>query len=272
MVKSEAARAMPIEVTYERSDGTVMPLVPEPFCKYCCKPIRDDYADLETCYDCNKNGLRVGAEPAEERNGKVVKWSVRNLADLRPFFFRRTGAVGLYVTGKSVLYTQIWQLKRGSPAAAKRVAGLLAECMNYVLETRFHDFLNCQYLVPIPSGSASKTAPTNLLANALAEARTRYSVLDALELAPGYVSQRTMSNKQARWENPKGKILVSAAARRKVRNRRVLLVDDTFTEGSTAHWAAKALLDQGCQQVDVLVVGRAIDEKELEWIGYAGRV
>jgi predicted amidophosphoribosyltransferase len=263
---------MPTELTFSRSDGRVVPLVPSPFCEYCCKPIRDDYADLGTCYDCNKNRLRVGAEPLEERHGKVVKWSVRDLSDLRPFFFRRAGAVGLYVKRASVLYPEIWQLKRGSPIVVRKIAALLAECMNHVLETRFQDFVECPYLVPVPSGSGAKTAPTRILAEALARICDRFSVLDALELAEGYASQRTMTSREARWENPRGKILVRGTTRRRLRAKRLLLIDDTFTEGATAHWSAKALLDQGCRQVDVLVVGRATDAKELEWIGYTGRV
>ena len=262
---------MPTEVTFARSDGTVVPLVPEPFCKYCCNPVRDDYADLATCYDCNKNSMRVGAEPVEVK-GKITMWKLKDLADLRPFYFRRAGAVGLYVKNKSVLYPEIWQLKRGGPDKVKKVAQLLGECMDRVLETRFVDFLNCAFLVPIPSGSASETAPTLSLAKALKSFRKTFSILDALEFAKGYQSQRTMKTKEARWENPKDKVFVKGAARQDIRGQRLLLIDDTFTEGGTAHWSAKALLDQGCSQVDVLVVGRACDEKEIDWIGYKGKL
>ena len=261
---------LPSEITFMRSDGTVVPLVPEPFCENCCKPIRDDYADLGTCFDCNKNRFRVGAEPVEVK-GKITMWTFKDMADLRPFYFRRAGAAGLYVKRKSVFYREIWQLKRGGPDTSERAAELIAESMHHALEKRFNDFRKCTFLVPIPSGSGLVTAPTLRLANALASFLDRFSVLDALEFVEGYVSQRAMKTREDRWENPKDKFLVDRAAVREIRDQRLLLIDDTFTEGATTHWAAKALLDHGCAQVDVLVAGRACDQKELDWIGYEGR-
>ena len=256
------------EAIYVRSDGAEVPLVPEPYCEFCCKPIKDDYADLGTCYDCHTAGSRVGGEYTTNADGRT-RTTVRFLADLRPFFFRRAGAVGLYVSKLSFLYPEIWILKGGTRDGPK-VAALLAECMDHVIDTRFQEFGDASVLVPIPSGSGNSEASI-LLARELAERRDGMLVVESLRFAEGYVQQRGQ-NAEARWENPKGKVSVNPRTVSRLAGNTVLLIDDTFVEGGTAHWCSEAILGAGASDVYVLTVGRNVGPKELEYVGYTGRL
>ena len=43
-----------------------------------------------------------------------------------------------------------------------------------------------------------------------------------------------------------------------MRGKRIILVDDVFTSGSTANECAKTLLEAGAKQVDVLCVAKVV--------------
>lgn len=258
--------SVPEERTYIRSDDVIVPLVPRPYCRFCCKPIKDAFASTECCYDCSQNLKRV-AEPPQDMGkaaGKVLKFQ-----ETRPYYFRRAGAVGLYVTGRSLLYREIWKLKTEGESA-RETAVLLAECMDVVARSRFPEMMKCSVIVPVPSGSGSSDA-SQMLADSLSS-RVQVSMVDALARAPGYKSQREVQSKQGRWENPEGKLHVKPAAVDRIRGKKVLLIDDTFVTGGTAHWAAKTILDGGANDVFTLVAGRDVDGSELEYIGYNGRL
>jgi ComF family protein len=66
--------------------------------------------------------------------------------------------------------------------------------------------------------------------------------------------------KTQRRENLQGAFRVPDEARPRLEGRRVLLVDDVLTTGSTANAASRALLRAGAAQVDVLAFGRAVTE------------
>lgn len=56
--------------------------------------------------------------------------------------------------------------------------------------------------------------------------------------------------------NVKAAFAVTEAGRRRVRGRRILLVDDVLTTGATAEACARALLDAGARAVDLAVIAR----------------
>lgn len=63
----------------------------------------------------------------------------------------------------------------------------------------------------------------------------------------------------ARAQNVRGAFRVSPSRRGEVEGRRVLLVDDVYTTGSTAGSAARALLKAGARQVDLLTFSRVAE-------------
>ena len=63
-----------------------------------------------------------------------------------------------------------------------------------------------------------------------------------------------------RQENLQGAFRVPAEARPRLHGKRVLLVDDVMTTGSTANAASRALLRGGAESVDVLAFARVVRE------------
>lgn len=66
--------------------------------------------------------------------------------------------------------------------------------------------------------------------------------------------------KAQRQENLQGAFRVLPEAKARLKGKRVLLVDDVLTTGSTANAAARALLRGGAAQVDVLAFARVVQE------------
>ena len=66
--------------------------------------------------------------------------------------------------------------------------------------------------------------------------------------------------KAQRQENLQGAFRVPADAKARLQGRRVLLIDDVLTTGSTANAASRALLRGGAASVDVLAFARVVTE------------
>jgi ComF family protein len=61
---------------------------------------------------------------------------------------------------------------------------------------------------------------------------------------------------RGRRENVRGAFSVPEGRRKRIKGRRVLLIDDVLTTGATADACARALLDAGARAVDLAVVAR----------------
>ena len=79
---------------------------------------------------------------------------------------------------------------------------------------------------------------------------------DALSLVKTKATkpQARFSNRNSRINNVKGVFKVKRPEN--IKNKRIVLIDDVFTTGSTARECAKALLAAGAQSVDVLTVAK----------------
>jgi len=97
---------------------------------------------------------------------------------------------------------------------------------------------------------------------ALAEAVSRESGVaiahHALKRVKATAQQVGLSRKD-RASNVSGAFQVAAEARAQVAGRRLVLVDDVLTSGSTVDACARALMRAGAAQVDVLVFARVVD-------------
>jgi predicted amidophosphoribosyltransferase len=63
-----------------------------------------------------------------------------------------------------------------------------------------------------------------------------------------------------RAENLQGAFRVPDAMRPQIEGRRILLIDDVLTTGSTANAAARALLRAGAREVDMLTFARVVTD------------
>ena len=63
--------------------------------------------------------------------------------------------------------------------------------------------------------------------------------------------------------NVKAAFAVTEAGRRRIKGRRILLVDDVLTTGATAEACARALLEAGARAVDLAVIARVRTAREL---------
>lgn len=100
------------------------------------------------------------------------------------------------------------------------------------------------------------------IARPLAGAAGRDYLADALVRARPTDSQGGKSAR-GRRENVRTAFAVTEAGARRVRGRRILLVDDVLTTGATAEACTKALLAAGARAVDLAVVARVRTAREV---------
>lgn len=85
---------------------------------------------------------------------------------------------------------------------------------------------------------------------------------DALTRVRATDSQGGKSGR-GRRENVRGAFAVTSAGARQVKGRRILLIDDVLTTGATGEACAKALLAAGARAVDLAVIARVRNAREL---------
>lgn len=99
------------------------------------------------------------------------------------------------------------------------------------------------------------------IARPLARAARLDYLADALVRARRTDSQGGKSSRGRRL-NVKSAFAVTEAGRRRIKGRRILLVDDVLTTGATAEACARLLLDVGARAVDVAVIARVRTARE----------
>lgn len=219
---------------YIRSDGIKIELIPEPYCRWCSKPISRSYRDYGLCYDCNQ---RLGRSEIP-----MVK----------------INAVGIYLlkTAGNQISKEIWQLK-SDPSIANK----LGECMVHVINTRYQDLKKMDIIVPVPPGDSRR--PYNqaaLLAKYVSE-NTGIQYRDILYKKENYPPQHSIDS-NSKEDNVKGKI----GCKEKITGIKVLLIDDTYVTGDTKNECARALKECGALDIRCLVIGRSVDETHMKFI------
>ncbi len=217
-----------------RSDGIKIELLPEPYCKWCSKPIPESYRDYGLCYDCN---LKRGRSEMP-----IVK----------------INAVGLYhlKTAENQLSKEIWQLK-SDPS----VADNLGECMMYVINTRYQDLKKMDIIVPVPPGDSKRPYNQAALLARYVSTNTGIHYKDILYKKEEFPPQHSV-NSNSKENNIKGKI----GCNEKIVGLKVLLIDDTYITGDTKNECTRALKECGAVDIRCLVIGRAVDETHKKFI------
>ncbi|WP_248306819.1 ComF family protein [Bosea sp. AAP35] len=140
----------------------------------------------------------------------------------------------------------------------------LALAMGRMMAQAGRDLLpDADLIVPVPLHRTRLWSRRFNQAGVLAQILTRQS---GVALAPLALSRIKRTRQQVgltraqRADNLQGAFKVHPAARPDVEGRRILLVDDVLTTGSTANAAARALLRAGASAIDVLTFARVVTD------------
>ena len=118
-------------------------------------------------------------------------------------------------------------------------------------------------IVPVPLHRTRLWSRRFNQAAALAQVVARQSGVPLAALALSRIKrtrQQVGLTRAQRADNLQGAFKVHPGARPQVEGRRILLVDDVLTTGSTANAAARALLRAGAREVDILTFARVVTD------------
>lgn len=223
---------------YVRSDGARIDLIPDPFCKWCCKPIQKNFGETTgLCYNCYME------------YGK----------DARPPLSIR--AVGLYVLDggwrDNQLSRDIWTLKNGDSSVADRIG----ECMVYILNDRFSYLKKIDLIVPIPSSDTSRQFNQAYLLAQYVSSKIRIELQDILYFILPHEAQHNIA-----LEKKEINIIDNIGCRKRVDGKKILLIDDTYNTGNTAKECANVLKNMGAIDVNGLMAVRTIDKSHMNLV------
>lgn len=126
--------------------------------------------------------------------------------------------------------------------------------------------VDADVIVPVP------LHPTRLLSrrfNQAAEVARPLARLSGLDYLPDGLQRQKPTDSQGgksargRRLNVQKAFSVSTAGRRRIKGRRILLVDDVLTTGATAEACARALMTAGARAVDLAVIARVRTTREV---------
>lgn len=139
------------------------------------------------------------------------------------------------------------------------LAGDLGDLLHKGLsDPRFAPYLDDGILVPVPLHWTRQRKRRFNQAEELTlhlKKRTGMSCMDMLERRRNTTTQ-TRFNRTKRLENLSGAFALKPRYQRTIQARRIILVDDIFTTGSTANACARVLLGSGATHVAVLTLLR----------------
>lgn len=174
-----------------------------------------------------------------------------------PYAFGRARAACLYDTASRGL---ILKYKHGDQ---QQFAGLFARWLSRAAAKLIEE---ADALVPVPLHASRLLArrfnQAAEIARPLARSSARQYLPDALVRTRATQTQGGRSARGRRL-NVKAAFGVTEAGARQVRGRRILLVDDVLTTGATGEACARALLDAGARAVDLAVIARVRNAREM---------
>ncbi len=229
-------------------------LIFPPLCAFCGSPLAEDDTG-EICPGCLRNVRFISPPICPQCGVPFVSQSGEDhlcgQCLRRQWHFGSARALGLY---EGAIREAIHLLKyRGKSFLAKSLVGLVS--MGYP----FIDYDAYDLMLPVP------LHPKRLRERGFNQALIVGRVIGRREgvPCPGFVLRKTrwsapqihLSPKE-REKNVKGSFAVADPA--KVRGKRILLIDDVMTTGSTVNECARELLKAGAEGVDVFTLARAV--------------
>lgn len=220
--------------SFIRSDGVKIDLIPEPYCKWCSKPIRKEYS---ICFNCK-------IKPP--------------LIEIR--------AVGIYPLhrprdNQNQLGREIWQLKDGDPSMADK----LGACMVYVINNHYQYLKDVDIIVPAPVGNLERGYNQAALLAKYVSENISIPCKDILYKKEEYPPQHDTP-----LQEKENAIRDKIGCREEITGKKVLLIDDTYITGSTKNECVRALKKCGSGEIWGLVIGRAEDQSNREFVGSSG--
>ena len=175
----------------------------------------------------------------------------------QPYAFERARAACLYDEASRGL---ILRYKHGdqqqfAPLFARwigRAAAELIETADAVVPVPLHPFR-------LLSRRFNQAAE---IARPLARSAGRDYLPDAL-IRSAHTASQGGKSRRGRRVNVKKAFAVTEAGRRRVRGRRILLIDDVLTTGATGEACARALIEAGARAVDLAVIARVRNAREI---------
>ena len=233
--------------------GLLLDLLYPPLCLSCDAPVT---AADTLCPDCFRKLRAITAPmcpvlglPFEVSLGPGAR-SAEAIADPPPF--ERVRSAVIY---NDVARALVGKLKYGDrPELARLCARLMAQAGAEL-------FGDDAVLVPVPLHRARQFARRYNQSTELARALGK---LTGLRVDPGLVSRRKNTRQQvglsgeARRRNVAGAFQTSPGISSRLQSRRVIIVDDVITTGSTVKAVTRALKTGGAERVDVLSFARVV--------------
>ncbi|WP_112661680.1 ComF family protein [Microvirga flavescens] len=230
-------------------------LVYPPTCIACQAAIGEPHSLCAACW----SGIRFIERPYCERLGTpfsvdigVPLLSPAAIAD--PPVFARARAVAQYDGTASALIHRLKYADR--PDLARALGTMMVRAGAELLK-------DADVIVPVPLHRWRLWQRRFNQAMALASIVAKESGIDcdpSLLVRVKHTRQQVGLTKAQRQQNLQGAFRVPESSRPAVKDRRVLLIDDVLTTGSTANAASRALLKAGAAKVDILAFARVVVE------------
>ena len=198
-----------------------------PLCRHCGYPLLQSVADMPVCGAC------VADPPVYERARAALRYD--------------DGARALILRFKHADRTDI--LRAFGRMIEQAGAELLADC-DVIAPVPLHRWRLLQR-------GYNQAA---LLARALADGGRRTVVPDLLQRVQATSSQQGLGGEQRRRNITSAAFRVHPRHRDRLADRRVLLIDDVLTTGSTVAACTRVLKRGGASAVDVLAIARVVRE------------
>ncbi len=192
-------------------------------CKICLKPLSSEFVDI--CMECRERGKT---------------------------YFEYIKAAGFY---ESPLKELIYQLKFYQK---KKAGKILADYVLSKIQNEFFNDIDIITYVPISKKTKEQREfnHTEILASYIGS-KKRIKVIETIKKIKETEDQSNLKREE-RLKNLKDAFEIKNDIKEKIFNKKILIIDDIYTTGSTINEVAKVLKENGARQVTGLVIARSL--------------